>query len=79
MALLTTIPAREMIPIMVIKITKSILKISNPNRTPIKLKNTEMEIIIGVVAELNCPTRIRKINKTAISRALLRKAISVPP
>ena len=38
--------------------------------------NTEIEIIIGFIAELNWATRIRKINKTAIKSALLRKAIS---
>ena len=47
MALLTTIPASEMMPIMVIRTTKSILKIKSPNKTPIKLRNTDMEMIIG--------------------------------
>ena len=65
-----------MIPIIVIIIMKSILKIINPNNTPIKLNKTDNEIIIGVEAELNCPTRIKKIKNTAINKALLKNAIS---
>ena len=69
-------PASEMMPIIVMRITKSIRKISNPKRTPIKLKTTDIEMIIGVLAELNWATNIKKIKSTAIKSALLRKAIS---
>ena len=75
MALFTTIPAKEIMPIMVIRITNSILKITNPSSTPIKLNSTETEIIIGVLVELNCPTIIKKIKASAISRALDKNAI----
>ena len=75
MALLTTIPAKDIIPIMVIIITNSILKITNPSNTPIKLNRTDIDIITGVDVELNWPTRIKKIMKTAINNALLKKAI----
>ena len=37
----------------------------------------DIEMIIGVVAELNCATKIKKIKSTAIKSALLRKAISL--
>ena len=59
---------------MVIKITKSILKISNPKSTPIKLSKTETDMIMGVDAELNCATRMRKMSKTAMSKARPRSS-----
>ncbi len=69
MALLTTIPANEITPIMVIITTNSILKAISPSNTPIKLNTTANEIIIGVEVELNWPTTIRKIKNTAINFA----------
>jgi hypothetical protein len=61
MALFTTTPAREMMPIIVIIMTKSIWKITRPNRTPISEKNTLKPIIKGVVTLLNCDTIIKNI------------------
>ena len=45
MALFTTIPAKEIIPIIVMMITKSFLEITIPRKTPAKLKTTDVSII----------------------------------
>ena len=66
MALLTTIPASDIIPIIVIIITKSFLAITIPKNTPDKLKTTENKIINGVEKELNWVTRINKIRKSKL-------------
>ena len=52
-ALLTTIPIKDITPIIVITTTKSILKISNPKKTPIVLSIMEDIIIRGVTILLN--------------------------
>ena len=52
-ALLTTIPIKDITPIIVITTTKSILKISNPKKTPIVLSIMEDIIISGVIILLN--------------------------
>ena len=77
MALFTTTPAREMIPIMVIMMTKSILKIRSPSNTPMNERITVVKIKKGMRAELNWPTMIKKIKKTAIKRAPDKKPSSL--
>ena len=76
MALLTTTPANDMIPIMVMIITKSIWNTTKPIKTPIKLKNTLNPMINGVVIELNCATMMRIMRNKANSNALDKNAIS---
>ena len=52
-ALLTTIPDKEIIPIIVITTIKSILNNINPTNTPIVLNITDVIIIRGVINLLN--------------------------
>ena len=73
MALFTTIPASEMIPIIVIMMTNSMRKMTRPRNTPIREKTTVTRMMNGVEAELNWLTRMRKIKNTAMSRAPERK------
>ncbi len=77
MALFTTIPASDIIPIMVIMMTNSMRKMTKPSNTPIKEKTTVTRIMKGVDAELNWLTRIKKIKKTAINNAPERKLNSL--
>ena len=58
----TTIPAKATIPIPVITITKSILKIPVPKNTPITLKIISLIIIMVLLNELNCIIKIKNIN-----------------
>ncbi len=74
MALFTTIPASEMIPIPVMMITKSILNVHNPPNTPIVLNIILEKIMSERIIELNCVTRINMINAKAISMALPKNA-----
>ena len=74
MALLTTIPARETIPIPVIMMTKSILKMAKPKNTPMVLNSTVIIMMMGLKAELNCDTNIKVIKATAIIKALDKKS-----
>ena len=53
MALFTTIPAREITPIIVIMITNSMRKMMSPKSTPIRLKTTDERMMNGMAAELN--------------------------
>ena len=71
--LLTTIPDREMMPIMVIRITKGILKMLIPYKTPVKLKKIERRMINGLEIELNCKTSKKTINPKAVPNAPKRK------
>ena len=54
---------------------KSILKVAIPPKTPIVLNNMLVKIMKGLIIELNCVTRIRRISARAIRNALLRKAM----
>ena len=77
MALFTTTPASEIMPIMVMMMTKSIWKMTNPRSTPIKLKNTLNPMMNGVVMELNCATIIKTIKNSASRRARDKNANSL--
>ena len=77
MALFTTTPASEMMPIMVMMTTKSMRKISSPRNTPMNDRMTVVMMRNGMRAELNWPTMIKKIRNTAIMRALERKPSSL--
>ena len=77
MALLTTTPAREMMPIMVMMITKSCRKTTSPRKTPVRENSTLKPMMNGVEMLLNWATMIRKMRKRAMTRARDRKAISL--
>ena len=77
MALFTTTPASEMIPIMVMMMTNSIWKMTSPSNTPISEKTTLKPMMNGVVTLLNWLTMMRKIRNSAMSNALDKKAISL--
>ena len=60
MALFTTTPASEMMPIMVMMITNSIWKMTSPSNTPMSEKTTLKPMMNGVVTLLNWLTMMRK-------------------
>ncbi len=63
-----------MIPIPVIMIEISIRKITKPSSTPITEKIISVKIIIGLLIELNCITKMRMISKIEDQRLCLQKA-----
>ena len=71
---LTTIPANPTIPIPVITTDTSILVIAKPNITPMILKIISVKMITALLTELNCKTRMNKINTNAITNAFPRNA-----
>ena len=70
----TTMPARPTIPIPVITTDTCIPVMAKPSNTPITLKIISVNIITGLLTELNCNTSINRISINAISNALPRKA-----
>ena len=70
----TTIPAKATIPIPVITITKSMLKIPMPKSTPMILKIISERIMMVRLNELNCIIRIKKMRRMEIPIAPPKKA-----
>ena len=70
----TTIPTKATIPIPVITTEKSLLNIAKPNNTPINDKKISLKINKGLLIELNCVTKMIKINAKEANIALPKKA-----
>ena len=75
MALLTTMPASEMIPMPVMITTKSMLNVARPPKTPMVLKITLAMMISGRMIELNWVTRMIRMSERAMSMARERNSI----
>ncbi len=73
--MLTTIPAKAIIPTIVIMITKGAPEITNPPKTPMRLKKIANIIIPGLETELNWKIKIKKINSSPVRNAPTKKFI----
>ena len=69
MPFLTTIPAKPTIPIPVITTLTCMPVMAKPSITPITLNNISVKIITGLLTELNCNTRMKRIRANAINKA----------
>ncbi len=76
MALLTTMPAREITPTPVMMMPKEVWVTIRPVSTPISESTTLERMISGTVTELNWLTSTTKMSMMATAKASSRKSVA---